>query len=137
MRALFVVLCLAACGGGNTQPDAMVDVPADAMPRQVISENVPLVINEIVEATLVGGPTDYARIRMTAAGAPIDWNIHGHANGGTQIVQEGLKVPSVDYLFVPPAQADWYLLIRNKGTTDITIELTIELYGDVMWSGWI
>jgi hypothetical protein len=140
MRAIvFVMWIVAACGddGGNVAIDATpIDVPSDAMPRQVVMENVPLVVNEIVEAILVGGPNDYARIQMTAGGAPIDWNLHGHANGGTQIVKEELKVMSVDYLFIPSAQADWYLLLRNKGQTDITVQLKIELYGEMTWSGW-
>lgn len=140
--ALALVLLVAACGGdddgGNTGPaDAnTIDVPGDAMPREVVTENVPLVVNEIVEAIMVGGPGDYARITASADGAPIDWNIHGHANGETQVVSEGFKVPNVDYLFIPSAQADWYLLLRNKGQTDITIKLKVELYNSITWSGW-
>lgn len=140
MRSLtFLALLAVGCGddGGGTTVDAQpVDVPADAMPRQVVMENVPLVVTEIVEAIMVGGPGDYARIQMTAGGAPIDWNIHGHANGDTQVVKEELGVPNIDYLFLPTADADWYLLIRNKGQTDITVQLKIELYGEMTWSGW-
>jgi hypothetical protein len=106
------------------------------MPRQVVTENVPLVVNEIVEAVLVGGPGDYARLQMSAGGAVLDWNLHGHANGGTQVVMEELKVTSVDYLFQPTARADWYLLLRNKGQTDIVVQLKIELFGEMTWSGW-
>jgi len=139
--ALVFALACAACGDdGNTKADSgvvvPVDVPGDAMPREVVMENVPLVVNEIVEAVLVGGPGDYAHITMSAGGAPIDWNLHGHANGSTQVVTEELKVASVDYVFLPPAQADWYLLLRNKGQTDITIQLKIELYNSITWSGW-
>lgn len=141
MKAPVVLaLLLAACGGddgGSTPVDAApVDVPADAVPRQVVMENVPLVVNEIAEAILVGGATDYAHITMTAGGAPLDWNLHGHANGSTQVVQEELGVTSVDYVFLPSAQADWYLLLRNKGQTDVTVQLRIELYGEMTWSGW-
>ena len=99
-------------------------------------ENVPLVVTELVEAVMVGGPGDYARIQMTAPTPSLDWNIHGHANGGTQVVNEELKVMSVDYLFLPSAKADWYLLLRNRGQTDMTVQLKIELYGDITWSGW-
>jgi hypothetical protein len=136
--ALALAFALAACGGDGGAPvDATpVDVPADAIPRQVVMENVPLVVNEIVEAVLVGGPGDYARLQMSAGGAVLDWNLHGHANGGTQVVMEELKVTSVDYLFLPSAQADWYLLLRNKGQTDITVQLKIELFGEMTWSGW-
>jgi hypothetical protein len=52
------------------------------------------------------------------------------------VIKEALMVTSVDYLFIPPAQADWYLLLRNKGQTDITIALEIQLYGAMTWSGW-
>ncbi len=139
--ALALALLLAACGddgGGMTGPaDAnTIDVPGDAMPREIVMENVPLVVNEIVEAIMVGGPGDYARITASAGGAPIDWTIHGHANGETQVVAEGLEAASVDYLVGPSAQADWYLLLRNKGQTDITIQLKIELYNSITWSGW-
>jgi hypothetical protein len=97
----------------------------------------PLVVNEYGEAILHGGnPGDYAHITMMAGGSPIDWNLHGHANGGTQVVSEAFKVPSVDYVFIPTAEADWYLLIRNKGTTDINVDLKIELFGEITWSGW-
>ena len=137
MRALALLTVLAACGDdAPVVADAMVDVLTGVPPRETVMENVPLVVNEIVEAVMVGGPGDYAHITATAGGAPIDWNIHGHANGGTQIVSEGLKVPSVDYIFSPTAQADWYLLLRNKGQTDITIQLKIELFGTMTWSGW-
>lgn len=140
MRALLLAaLALAACGGDGSSPvDAAppVDVPGDATPRQVVMENVPLVVNEIVEAIMVGGASDYARLQLSAGGAVLDWNIHGHANGGTQVVMEELKVTSVDYLFRPTAKADWYLLIRNKGQTDITVQLKLELFGEMTWSGW-
>jgi hypothetical protein len=139
MRVVLVaVLALAACGGEGGAPvdAAPVDVPGDAMPREVVMENVSLAVNEIVEAIVVGGPGDYARLQMSAGGAGLDWNLHGHANGGTQVVMEELKVTSVDYLFLPSAQADWYLLLRNRGQTDITVQLKIELYGAMTWSGW-
>jgi hypothetical protein len=137
-RALVVVAVLAACGddGGSGAVDAAVDVPPGAVPREVIMEDVPLVVDEVVEAILVGGPEDYARITATVPIPSFDWNIHGHANGETQIVGEAFKVTTMDYVFVPPAQADWYLLLRNKGQTDNTIELKIELFGDMTWSGW-
>lgn len=141
-RYLAFAVALAACGGGGGgDGGAVVDarpieVPEDAVPRQVVVEDVPLVVTEIVEAILVGGPGDYARIRMTAPGPSLDWNLHGHADGGTQVVHEELKATSVDYLFAPTAQADWYLLLRNKGQTDITVQLNIELYGAMTWSGW-
>jgi len=138
VRSLALALALGACGDGDATPvDATpVDVPADAMPRQTITETVPLVATEIAEAILVGGPGDYARIRLTAPGPSLDWNLHGHADGITKVVKEELQVTTVDYLFVPTAQADWYLLLRNRGQSDINVQLVIELYGEMTWSGW-
>lgn len=138
MRALLVLALLAACGDDApaTVDAQMVDVPPNVPPRETVMETKPLVVNEIVEAILHGGPGDYAHITMSAAGSPIDWNLHGHANGGTQVVSEELRVPAVDYVFVPTADADWWLLVRNKGTTDINVELKIELFGAMTWTGW-
>jgi hypothetical protein len=136
---IFAALALGApaCGdgGSDTPPDAA-PLPDGAVPRQVITENVPLAINETVEAIMVGGGGDTARIRATVPSAALDWNLHGHAGGGTQVAQEGFKVMMVDYQFSPTAQADWFLLLRNKGQTDLTVELKIELFGNMTWSGW-
>jgi hypothetical protein len=138
MKRLIVLALLAACGDDApaTVDAQMVDVPVGATPRETIMEVKPLAVNEIVEAILHGGPGDYAHITMMAGGSPIDWNLHGHANGETQVVTEQLKAPAVDYVFVPSAEADWFLLIRNKGTTDINVDLKIELFGQITWSGW-
>lgn len=143
MRAILLVTVaalVAGCGGddgGNNPPiDASpVDVGPDAMPREVITESVPLVVNEVVEAIMVGGPDDIAHVRMTADGEPIDWNLHSHLDGGTQVVTQELGVPSVDFVFVPDVDAEWFLLIRNKGQVDITVSLTVDLFGDMTWQG--
>lgn len=126
-----------ACGdGGSEAPPDAAPLPDGAVPRQVITENVPLAINETVEAIMVGGSGDYARIRATVPTPSLDWNLHGHAAGGTQVAQEGFKAMTVDYQFSPSAKADWFLLLRNKGQTDLTVELTIELFGEMTWKGW-
>lgn len=127
----------AACSDGGDEPmDGPMAPPDGAVPREVIMENVPLVVSEVAEAIMKGGPGDYAHIVATTATPALDWNLHGHAGGGTQIVKEELRVMTVDYQFAPSAQADWFLLLRNKGQTDITLELKIELFGDMTWSGW-
>jgi hypothetical protein len=138
MRWLAITALLAACSGdGSTSADAaLFDIPPTATPRETIMEDVPLVVDEIVEAIMTGGAGDYAHITMTADGAPIDWNLHGHAGGGTQVVNEELRVRSVDYVFHPTDTADWFLLIRNKGQTDITVKLQIDLYENMIWKGW-
>ncbi|HLL21220.1 MAG TPA: hypothetical protein VK427_03765 [Kofleriaceae bacterium] len=136
VRSAWAALALAACGdGGETPIDAPAALP-DTPPREVIMENVSLVVTEIAEGVLVGGPGDYARITIAAPAPALDWNIHGHANGGTQVVAEELKVMTVDYVFQPAARADWYLLLRNRGQQDMTLQLQIELYGNMTWSGW-
>jgi hypothetical protein len=136
--ALLVAGLLAACGddGGGGIDASTTMLPPGVTLRDTIMEDVPLQVNEIVEAILVGGPGDAARITMSAGGAPIDWNMHGHANGETQVVTEEFAATNIEYVFVPPAQADWYVLIRNKGQTNISVQLTIELYDDITWSGW-
>lgn len=127
-----------ACGGdsGGPAPADAPPLPDGAAPREVVTDSAALAVNDIVEAILVGGPGDHARLEMTAGGAVLDWNLHGHAGGGTQVVMEELKVTAVDYTFSPVAQADWYLLLRNKGQTAITVQLRIELFGGMTWTGW-
>lgn len=130
-RALLVML--AACGGGGS---AAPDAGIDAAPREVVMDNVSLAVNDIQEAILVGGKGDVARLVMTASTSGLDWNIHAHPNGTTIVVHEELKVMNVDYVFTPTDQADWYLLVRNKGLTDMTVQIKLELYGNITWSGW-
>lgn len=134
--AIAGVVALAACGDGGAAPVDATSSDGDATPRETITETVPLAVTEIVEAILHGGPGDYARIRLTAPGPSLDWNLHGHAGGTAQVVEEELQVSAVDYMFVPAAEADWYLLLRNRGQTDIDVQLIIELYGEMTWSGW-
>lgn len=128
---------LAACGdaGGEVTPDAP---PAlvDAAPRQVVMEGKLLLVGELAEAILPGGPGDVAVLSFDAPVAKLDWNIHGHAGGSTQTVKEELGVMTVRYTFEPTAQTDWYLLLRNKDTAPMTVQVHIDLYGDLAWSGW-
>ncbi|MGE0868580.1 MAG: hypothetical protein AB7P03_08460 [Kofleriaceae bacterium] len=124
-------LALAGCGGGDDAPKL-----PDGPPRETIEESVSLVVTQVSEAILHGGEGDVAHIMLTAPGPTLDWNMHGHANGGTQVVTEAFKVETVDYVFAPSDLADWYVLLRNKGQTDITVELKIDLYGEMTWSGW-
>ena len=113
-----------------------VTVPADAVLRETIMEDVPLVVTEVVEAVIVAGPNDYARITAIVPTPSFDWNIHSHPGGQTIVLAEALRVTGMDYVLNPAEQADWYLLLRNKGQTDNTITLKVELYNDATWSGW-
>jgi hypothetical protein len=146
--AALLLVALAACGDdGSGQPDAgciptpsqpctnpdgaVIDAP---VPRETIMVAQPLVVGELVEGIMTGGPGDYAIINLHAPTADMDWNIHGHANGDTQIVAEAFRVTElVDYVFVPPAEAKWYLLVRNSGSTDLTVDLKVDLFGDMTW----
>lgn len=133
---LCAAISLTACGD-DMDPNAPADAAGpDVAPRETVMENLSLSVNDIQEAILVGGKGDIARIRMTTMSPSIDWNIHSHPNGTTIVVDEAYKQMTVDYVFAPKEQADWYLLVRNKGLTDITVQLQIELYGNITWSGW-
>lgn len=143
MRAFLFVLAiapLAACGDdGHSQHDP--DGPpgtsdAPSVPRQIVMESKALLVGELAEATLTGGASDRAQITLTAPVAKLDWNLHGHAGGGSQTITEELEVMSTSYTFVPPAQAQWSLLIRNRHTAPMTIDVKVELYGNMQWSGW-
>mgnify|MGYP000998732519 CR=1 FL=1 len=135
-----LVAALVACGGDGHDHEH-VDAAAgtdgaptiDAAPRQVIMENQSLVPGELVEGIMTGGPSDVAVIHLEAPISELDWNIHGHAGGGTQTVYEEYNRMIVDYTFVPSAQADWWLLLRNSGQTDMTVSVRIELYGNMQW----
>ncbi|MDX2091206.1 MAG: hypothetical protein SFX73_25330 [Kofleriaceae bacterium] len=135
-RTLALFVLLGACGDdGSAAPDA--DLTADAeAPRQSVAEDKLLLVGEIAEATLTGGPGDRAIITLTAPEAALDWNIHGHANGGSQTVKEELRVMSATYTFSPTAQADWSLLVRNQSTQPMTINIKVDLFHDMSWSGW-
>ena len=137
--AAALVCAVAALGGCGDDPAASVDAspaPIDAAPREVVAADRSLLVGEIAEGILAGGAGDRAVIRVTAPLAMLDWNIHGHASGATQTVVEAFAVASVDYSFEPTAQADWYLLLRNKATAPMAVEVEIELYGTMQWSGW-
>jgi hypothetical protein len=136
-----LLLAVAACGddGGGTQlPDAAPAADANlsvdaAPPRQTIMETQTLVPTELVEGIMTGGPNDLALIHLEAPISELDWNIHGHAGGGTQTVYEELNKMTVDYAFIPGAQADWFLLLRNSGPTTMDVKVTVKLYGNMQW----
>lgn len=132
------LLTLAACGddGGSSAVDAnpAVDAAPDAAPREVIMESRPLQPGELVEGTLTSGPGDAAHIVLHGQFPTVSFNIHGHANGGTQVVYEEFDKQDVDYVFRPASQAKWYLLIRNDGTVAMTVDVTVEIHGNLVWA---
>lgn len=138
---------LTACGSdpachetGCHSDDDVVDVDAapgtpDAAP-EVVAQTLTLVPGQILEGIYTAGVGDTMQVAVTAqAAATFDWNIHGHANGGTQVVDEGFAVASVDYAFEPTAAAEWFLLLRNSGDADITLDITLTYVGGT-WSDW-
>lgn len=139
MKAGLAALILAGCGG---QPASLPDaaVPADADPtidaapaREIVMAVQPLQATELVEGVMHGGPGDTAVLHLEALQASLDWNIHGHANGGTQTVVEELGKTTVDYTYTPGATADWFLLLRNSGSTNMDVKVTVRLYGAMTW----
>lgn len=140
MKYLALLLAVAACGddGGSQLPDAAPAADANlsvdaAPPRQTIMETQSLQPSELVEGIMTGGPNDLALIHLEAPVSELDWNIHGHAGGGTQTVFEELNKMTVDYAFVPGAQTDWWLLLRNSGPTNMDVKVTVKLYGNMQW----
>ncbi|MDB4962685.1 MAG: hypothetical protein JWP01_2684 [Myxococcales bacterium] len=130
------LLGTAACSDDSmTTPDATVSDAAipDAPPREVITSMPGLVPTELVEGIMTGGPGDLAVIKLTAMLPDLGWNIHGHANGGTQIAYEEHGKAMVEYVFSPTSESDWYLLVRNEGTANLEVQIRVEIYGDMTW----
>lgn len=137
MRALFLVL-LVACGGGSDpvtpEPDTSLTPPDVALPdlpppRETKTSTVPMEVGEVIEAKMIGGTADRAIIKLTAPAAVLDWDIHSHPNGTTIRVVSQNDVMTVEYDFVPDQEADWFLLLRNGGTTNMDVQVVVDLYG--------
>ncbi len=56
--------------------------------------------------------------------------------GGTQNVAEGYAQRAVDYAFVPAADGEWFVLVRNASAAPLAVAVRLELYGAMTWSGW-
>ncbi|HEY4180456.1 MAG TPA: hypothetical protein VGM90_26615 [Kofleriaceae bacterium] len=139
------LLGLAACGDdGGSRPDAGgdvvdaapgVDVIPDAPPREVIMQTVAMEVDDTIEVgTMTGGANDRALIVMTAPTPTLSFNIHSHPSGGTVEAVSELNKQNVEYIFVPPSQATWFLLLRNDGGTAMNVELRVELHDNMQWS---
>lgn len=137
LAAAFITVLsnLAACGGDDGHDHDHVDAGdlIDAAPRQVIMETQALQPGQLVEGIMNGGPNDVAVIHLEAPVSELDWNIHGHSGGSVQTVYEELDKMVVDYVFVPSADTDWWLLLRNSGPSDMTVSVRVELYNDMQW----
>ena len=58
------------------------------------------------------------------------------ANAGTQTIVEEFGKVTVDYVFDPPFDGQWYLLVRNHGSTVMDLAVHFEVYGTANWAGW-
>ncbi|MBL8627805.1 MAG: hypothetical protein JNK64_41355 [Myxococcales bacterium] len=135
LTSLASLLPITACGDDPATP-AIDAGGVDAAPREIVTADRTLGVGEIAEGILTGGPADRADLHLAAATPAIDWNIHGHAGGGTQTVTEGLAQLTVDYGFVPSAQGEWFVLVRNGGAAPLAVSVRLELHGAMTWSGW-
>lgn len=139
MKAPALALVLAACGSESPRlPDAAMAADAnpaiDAAPaREIVMTLQPLAAADLVEGIMHGVPGDTALIHLEAPTATLDWNIHGHAGGGTQTIYEELSKMTVDYEFKPPLTGDWWLLLRNGGPSEMEVKVTVRLYGGMTW----
>ena len=117
----------------DAAPAGDANLTIDAAPaRETISELQNLQPGELVEGIMTGGPADAALIHLSAP-MLLDWNIHSHASGHAVTVTEEYGKVTVDYSFVPPADGDWYLLVKNKGNVTADIQVTFGLYGNMTW----
>jgi hypothetical protein len=134
---VLVLLSVTACGDdggtGVVDADPNVDVAPDAPPREVVMETRPLQPGEFIEGIMTSGPGDAAHILLHGQFPTVSFNIHGHANGNTQVVYEEFDKQDVDYLFKPPSQSKWYLLVRNDGNVAMEVEVKVEIYGEMIW----
>ena len=131
---VYLLALASGCGDdGGGVPIAVDALPPDAAPRETVMENMLLAPGEITEGIMTGGAGDVAVLHLAAPAAEMDWNIHGHAGGGTQVIHEEYDQMRMDYVFSPTAHADWYLLFRNSGPTDMNIQVKVELYGAMLW----
>lgn len=128
-----MLIALAACGSSGASAGVDAAVPVDAgPPRQMVMDTQNLQPGELVEGIMTGGHVDAAMIHL-AAPMQLDWNIHSHATGHAITLYEEFGKTSVDYMFVPPNDGDWYLLIRNSGNVTADIQVGVGLYGAMQW----
>lgn len=83
---------------------------------------------------MTGGAGDIAVITLSAPTATMGWNIHGHANGSTQVIFEEHTKMDVTYTFSPSTMAEWYLLVRNEGQVTMEVTVKVELFGGMAWA---
>lgn len=128
-----MLVAIAACGQVDAQPDAST---VDSAPRQTVTDSQTLQPGMLVEGSWLAGTSDQIGITLSTTLAGMDWDIHAHADGGTQEVVAVFAQMESTYDFRPNQQAQWYLLIRNSSATVLTINVAMDLYGQAQWQGW-
>jgi len=118
-----------ACHEGHCHVDPDADPGAPDAGTTVVEETRVLVQHQTDEAIFVAGPGDSVVLTLTADAANLDWNLHGHGGGFEGTIVEEFGVDSVSYTFDPPADTDWFLLIRNLAAPDLTVDVRLELTG--------
>ena len=133
-RFLVLVLVLAA-GCGDRAGETVDASTVDAIPWKVVTYTEMLPPQNLIEGSWTAGPTDAIGVSIQSTGL-IDWDIHAHADGGTQEITAEFGQLGMSYDFVPPQTAQWYLLVRNSTTDTITLDVQMSLYGAGQWDGW-
>jgi hypothetical protein len=137
VTSLISVAALGCGSDANSGVDAaLVDAAVvDAAPTRTIAETKTLTAQGSLEGTFTAKKTDRIVVTLTSPG-PIDWNIHGHANGSTQIVKGERDVATVSYQFTPPADGEWFVIMANKGATSVDVQVRFDVYGSatLVWN---
>lgn len=86
----------------------------------------------MIEAHLIGGSSDEARIHLAVVGDSLSWNIHAHVGTQTLTAQSGAGAADID--FVPSQDATWNLILRNTSAVEmLTVDVSVDLYGTMTW----
>lgn len=132
----FLCTCListVAMSCGSDAKSAVDALPVDASlldsaPTRSIVETKTLAAQDALEGTFTAKTTDRIVVTLASTG-PLDWNIHGHANGATQIVKGERDVATVRYSFAPSADGEWFLIMANKAATSVEVQVRLDVYG--------
>jgi hypothetical protein len=136
--AISLAGALTACGddgAGGDPPDAG-DPPSDAapMPRQIVTRTIALTAPALREAELTLGAGDRVHVLASTAEPRLQWNVHTHAGGGTTVLGMGLNVATVDHWVEATAASDYFLLLLPTSGS-LSVQVTLELYGQAQYAG--
>jgi hypothetical protein len=130
-RGLLIIALLGwGCGGAGDKP------APDAPLAMVVDDTKQLVSTEVAEGLWNARPGDRIVLSLRAPTPDLDWDIHSHANGGTQTMVAEFSQTSADYVFEPPADEQYFLLVRNHGSATFDLIVHMDIYGTANWAGW-